>query len=118
MEASILGRSTCRGKDHFVSLSFSFPCPFTDFSTLRVNKEASQVELSLRKSASVKKAQLSLDDVSAGQVVKGVVSRVEAYGAFIRLDGSNISGLCHKSNVSPSLLPLLYRELTFGTIGD
>lgn len=74
--------------------------PLPSLTGPRVNKETCQVELSLRKSATTKKAQLVLADIAAGQVVKGVVSRVEAYGAFIRIDGSNLSGLCHKSNVT------------------
>lgn len=112
METSILGRSARRRKDHFVSPLLN-TIPVLRLTSLQrsVNKESSQVELSLRKSASVKKAQLSLDDVSAGQVVKGVVSRVEAYGAFIRLDGSNISGLCHKSNVSLPSSSSIYSTL-------
>ncbi|GAA5868775.1 hypothetical protein JCM3774_003888 [Rhodotorula dairenensis] len=73
---------------------------------LAVNKVSSQVEMSLRKSAVVKKdaaAPLpSLADagLEKGQIVRGVVKRIEDYGAFIRLDGLNVQGLCHKSKVT------------------
>lgn len=62
--------------------------------------------MSLRKSAVVKKdaaAPLpSLADagLEKGQIVRGVVKRIEDYGAFIRLDGLNVQGLCHKSKVT------------------
>lgn len=71
-----------------------------------VDKVTSQVEMSLRKGGVVKKdAQLDLPslaeaNLSVGQVVRGVVKRVEDFGAFIRLDGLNVQGLCHKSKVS------------------
>lgn len=71
-----------------------------------VDKVTSQVELSLRKGGVVKKdAQPDLPsladaDLSVGQVVRGVVKRVEDFGAFIRLDGLNVQGLCHKSKVT------------------
>lgn len=55
--------------------------------------------MSLRKNAEVKHASLEFSDLVKGQVIKGIVKRVEAYGAFIRIDGSSFSGLCHKSKV-------------------
>lgn len=64
-----------------------------------VDKLQNLVELSLRKNAAVKESSIEYSDLAKGQVIKGVVKRVEAYGAFIRIDGSNISGLCHKSKV-------------------
>ncbi|GAA5925984.1 hypothetical protein JCM3775_005168 [Rhodotorula graminis] len=73
---------------------------------LSVDKVTSQVELSLRKGGVVKKdAQPDLPsladaNLSVGQVVRGVVKRVEDFGAFIRLDGLNVQGLCHKSKVT------------------
>lgn len=68
-----------------------------------MNKISNQVEMSLKKSASVQPAQKAVPTFVAGQVVNGTVTRVETYGAFIRLEGSNVSGLCHKSNVRSHL---------------
>ena len=44
-------------------------------------------------------AKLSLSDLSEGQKVEGRVKRVEDYGLFVEIEGSKISGLCHKSEV-------------------
>jgi rRNA biogenesis protein RRP5 len=58
------------------------------------------------KSATTKKvAQLGLSDFAEGQTVVAIVKKVEEYGIFLRIDGSNVSGLCHKSEVSSA--PLL-----------
>jgi rRNA biogenesis protein RRP5 len=62
--------------------------------------------MSLRKSAAVKKdaaaplPSLAESGLEKGQIVRGVVKRIEDYGAFIRLDGLNVQGLCHKSKVT------------------
>jgi rRNA biogenesis protein RRP5 len=50
-------------------------------------------------------AQLGLSDFAEGQTVVAIVKKVEEYGIFLRIDGSNVSGLCHKSEVSSA--PLL-----------
>ncbi|GAA5986306.1 hypothetical protein JCM10908_003698 [Rhodotorula pacifica] len=73
---------------------------------LAVDKVSSQVEMSLRKSTFVKKdaaaplPSLADSGLEKGQVVRGVVKRIEDYGAFIRLDGLNVQGLCHKTKVT------------------
>lgn len=72
----------------------------SDYDLNRVDKVQGQVEMSLRKNAEVKASTLDFGDLEKGKVVKGVVKRVEAYGAFIRIEGSSINGLCHKTKVS------------------
>ncbi|GAA5941768.1 Rrp5p [Sporobolomyces koalae] len=72
---------------------------------LNVDKVTSQVEMTLRKSASVKESQASLISHAdlkekKGTVVTGVVRKIEAYGVFVRIDGSTIQGLCHKTKVT------------------
>ena len=57
-----------------------------------------RVELSLRSTAP--KAMIGLEDLKEGQTVTGRVKRVEAYGAFISLAGSGLTGLCHISEVA------------------
>lgn len=81
-----------------------------------VDKVQNLVELSLRKNAAVKEASIEYSDLAKGQVIRGVVKRVEAYGAFIRIEGSNISGLCHKSKVR-SRLRRRRAVLTFSLAG-
>ncbi|RPD57053.1 U3 snoRNP-associated protein Rrp5 [Lentinus tigrinus ALCF2SS1-6] len=69
---------------------------------LSVNPEKKQIELSFR-SGDLKRdnrSQLTLSDLSEGQKVDGRVKRVEDYGIFIEVEGSKISGLCHKSELS------------------
>jgi rRNA biogenesis protein RRP5 len=43
---------------------------------------------------------LALSDLQEGQKVHGRVKRIEQYGVFIEIEGSKISGLCHKSEAS------------------
>jgi rRNA biogenesis protein RRP5 len=64
-----------------------------------VNEEKNLVEMSLRTNAEPKTVSFTLGDLQDGQIVDGVVKRLEKYGIFIRIAGSNISGLCHKSEV-------------------
>ncbi|BGP24084.1 U3 snoRNP-associated protein Rrp5 [Rhodotorula toruloides] len=73
---------------------------------LSVDKVSSQIEMSFRSSAVVKKdaaapTSVSLADasLSKGQVVRGTIKRVQDYGVFIRLDESGAEGLCHKSKI-------------------
>lgn len=43
---------------------------------------------------------VGLGDLQEGQTVSGRVRRVEAYGIFITLVGSGVTGLCHISEVA------------------
>ncbi|ODO00747.1 rRNA biogenesis protein RRP5 [Cryptococcus wingfieldii CBS 7118] len=68
-----------------------------------INSNTNSIELSLRKSptrAAKKTALLSLSDFTEGQKVVASVKKVEAYGMFLKIDGSNVSGLCHKSEIT------------------
>lgn len=47
---------------------------------------------------------LSAGDLQIGQKIDGVVKRIENYGLFIQIDGSKLSGLCHKSQVCAFLV--------------
>lgn len=57
-----------------------------------------RIELSLR--SSTPKAMVGLEDLREGQTVSGRVRRVEAYGVFISLAESGVTGLCHISEVA------------------
>jgi len=66
-----------------------------------VDADSKKVGLSLKPSAVGGNAEgKGIDEIWEGDQVNGVVSRVEDYGLFIRLDGYSLSGLCHKSEVS------------------
>ncbi|EJT49659.1 rRNA processing-related protein [Trichosporon asahii var. asahii CBS 2479] len=43
---------------------------------------------------------LTLADFKEGQKVEATVKRVESFGLFLRIDGSDVSGLCHRSEIS------------------
>jgi rRNA biogenesis protein RRP5 len=42
----------------------------------------------------------SFEDLSVGQKVNGTVKKIAEYGLFINVNGTKVSGLCHKSEVS------------------
>jgi hypothetical protein len=68
------------------------------FSVDTINKK---VELSFRSGNLSKstRSTLSLSDFQEGQKIKGRIKRIEDYGLFIEIEGSKVSGLCHKSEV-------------------
>ena len=43
---------------------------------------------------------LRFEELAAGLVLSGEVRNVHEYGVFVRLEGSRIDALCHKSEVS------------------
>jgi rRNA biogenesis protein RRP5 len=61
-----------------------------------------RVDLSLRPSVVVGKHlhQLAFEDVEEGMKLKGAVVRVEPFGVFVKLQGSDLTGMCHVSEVS------------------
>ncbi|KAL0071786.1 rRNA biogenesis protein rrp5 [Marasmius tenuissimus] len=69
---------------------------------LSFDPETKKVEMTFR-SGDLNKPRttnLTLSDIKAGQVIEGTVKRVEEYGMFIQIEGSKLSGLCHKSELS------------------
>ena len=70
---------------------------------LSVDTAVGQVEMSLKSSVVDEDYTplLSYKDISEGQVVTGKVRKVEEFGAFILVDNSsNVSGLCHRSQMA------------------
>ncbi|KIM88562.1 hypothetical protein PILCRDRAFT_813517 [Piloderma croceum F 1598] len=69
---------------------------------LSVDREQKKVEMTFRSGdlERGKSSSLSLADLHEGQKVDGRIKRVEAYGLFIEIEGSKLSGLCHKSELS------------------
>ncbi|CAG8413254.1 unnamed protein product [Penicillium salamii] len=68
-----------------------------------VDAEQGKLQMSLKESVLDPnfKALLTLKDFKVGQIVTGKVRKVEEFGAFIVVDGSsNISGLCHRSEMA------------------
>ncbi|ORX93442.1 nucleic acid-binding protein [Basidiobolus meristosporus CBS 931.73] len=83
---------------------------------LAVDPTAKRVELSLKKSQIDPNVAplLTLADIQEGEKIKGFVKRIESYGIFIRIDDSNISGLCHISEVSDTKVEDLNKLYSVG----
>lgn len=59
------------------------------------------VDLDMRESVIVdSREKLDFASVKIGEKYKGIVTRIEDYGVFVRLENSNLSGLVHKSECS------------------
>jgi len=68
-----------------------------------VDSAKNHVQMSLKASVIDKDyvAPLGFHDLKTGQIVTGKVRKVEDYGVFIVIDGSNnLSGLCHQSQMA------------------
>ncbi|KAF9977457.1 rRNA biogenesis protein rrp5 [Actinomortierella ambigua] len=83
---------------------------------LSVNEARNQIELTLKASQidpSVKPL-MTLADFQKGQKVKGSIKAVKPIGVFIKIDGSNVSGLCHISEISENHVPDVSKLYTVG----
>ncbi|KAM0253366.1 hypothetical protein ACHAQJ_007259 [Trichoderma viride] len=75
-----------------------------------------QLELNLKSSVADEDytPPLGYNDIKEGQIVTGVVRKVEEFGAFIVVDNSaNVSGLCHRSQMADNTVKdatKLYKE--------
>ncbi|KAL9265746.1 rRNA biogenesis protein RRP5-like protein [Drosera capensis] len=70
---------------------------------LSVDPSSKRVEVTLKTSDNTGRVQSEIVDLSSihvGDVMSGTIKRVEPYGLFIRLDDTNIVGLCHVSELS------------------
>lgn len=65
-------------------------------------ENSGKVELSLKKSrlAPSKPSATQWGDYRVGDKVRGHIRATADYGVFVQIDGTNISGLCHKSELS------------------
>ncbi|KAF8913041.1 hypothetical protein CPB84DRAFT_1760205 [Gymnopilus junonius] len=70
---------------------------------LSVDAANKKIEMSFRSSEALRRpssSSLTLSDLEEGQKVDGRVKKIEDYGLFIQIEGSKLSGLCHKSQLS------------------
>ncbi|KAJ3575984.1 hypothetical protein NP233_g748 [Leucocoprinus birnbaumii] len=72
---------------------------------LSVDTENKKVELTFRSGnlaarKNEAQAKRSPSDLYEGEKIDGLVKRVEDYGLFIQIEGTKLSGLCHKSELS------------------
>ncbi|CAH0480696.1 unnamed protein product [Peronospora belbahrii] len=68
----------------------------------RVTKKSDRgLELSLKTSVvSEDVSMLKWNDLKEGLTIKGTITKVQAYGVFVRIEKSTISGLCHISEIA------------------
>nr|ODN95502.1 rRNA biogenesis protein RRP5 [Cryptococcus depauperatus CBS 7855] len=88
---------------------------------LSINPTSNSIEVTLRKTPSrqpKKIASLTLADFAEGQKVVASVRKIEAYGMFLRIDGSDVSGLCHKSEITDNKKADVGQALKGFRIGD
>jgi rRNA biogenesis protein RRP5 len=70
---------------------------------IAVDYPLGHIQMSLRPSAisgKIPEKQSGLGDFTKGQIVTGKIKKVAEYGVFVSIDGSNVSGLCHKSQIA------------------
>lgn len=58
----------------------------------------------------------AIKDLKVGKIVEGKVSSIQKFGIFIRLSDSNISGLCHISNVADTPVSDLSKHYKVGDL--
>mmetsp|Transcript_14359 Transcript_14359/g.28962 ORF Transcript_14359/g.28962 Transcript_14359/m.28962 type:complete len:652 (-) Transcript_14359:181-2136(-) len=63
------------------------------------------VDLDMRESTLLEdQDKITFEDIKIGQKYKGIVTRVENYGVFVRLENSEMSGLAHLSECSDNYI--------------
>ncbi|ODQ65143.1 nucleic acid-binding protein [Nadsonia fulvescens var. elongata DSM 6958] len=70
-----------------------------------VDQKTGKIDLTLKDSSVSGTATnvLQFSDLNVGDIVDGMVKRVEEYGVFIKIDHTaNVSGLCHRSEIAES----------------
>jgi rRNA biogenesis protein RRP5 len=75
-----------------------------------VDTEGKKVEMSFRSGDLTRPGSLKEADLTSGQVVSGIIKRIEDYGLFIQIEGTKLTGLCHKSEVSNLLILSIYTD--------
>jgi rRNA biogenesis protein RRP5 len=87
---------------------------------LTVDAKKEQVEMSLKKKTSKSKDKKSagLADFKVDQKVDTVVRKVEDYGIFLKIDGTEVSGLCHRSEVADDKKADVVQALKSFRVGD
>jgi len=65
---------------------------------------ANLFDVDLRESAIGQDTKVTYDKLKVGDKYMGTITRIEEYGAFVRLEGSDVSGLVHKSECSENFI--------------
>lgn len=72
-------------------------------------KTVTMVDIDMRESILLSATnRLTIEDILLNSKYTGIITRVESYGVFVRIDNSNVSGLAHVSECSDSFIKNIY----------
>lgn len=74
-----------------------------DAVVMEVNVQQSKVELSMTGDTQESTSQLTVSQLSVGDVVSAIVKRRELFGLFVRIENSKVDALVHKTEISDGL---------------
>ena len=81
---------------------------------LDIDNKKSQISMSLKRTVVLAKKRVLFTDVAIDQIVRGTVKSVQSFGVFVRLRNSDLSGLCHISEVSEEFVKDLAKQYSVG----
>ena len=79
-----------------------------------IDTKKEQMSMSLKRSVVLAKKRVLFNDVDVGQIIRGSVKSVQSFGVFVRLRNSDLSGLCHISEVSDEFVKDLAKHYAVG----
>ena len=78
-------------------------------NTKKGNKVVTMVDMDLRESVLLASGdRVTMDDIQENSKYTGVITRVESYGVFVRIDNSDVSGLAHVSECSDNYIKNIF----------
>ena len=81
-----------------------------------IDTKKEQISMSLKRSVVLAKKRVLFSDVEVGQIIRGAVKSVQSFGVFVRLRNSELSGLCHISEVSDEFVKDLAKHYAVGDV--
>ena len=68
---------------------------------VKIGKGGTTIDLDMRESSILESQdKLTFEEIKEGEKYKGIITRIERYGVFVRLENSQVSGLAHISECS------------------
>lgn len=78
--------------------------------SIKKGKKKTTIDLDMRESVLMDDDdKLKFEDVNVGEKYKGTVTRIAEFGVFVRIENSDVSGLCHTSECSDKYVKKLDR---------
>eukprot|EP00658_Telonema_sp_P-2_P005377 TRINITY_DN12009_c0_g1_i7.p1 TRINITY_DN12009_c0_g1~~TRINITY_DN12009_c0_g1_i7.p1 ORF type:complete len:1771 (-),score=448.79 TRINITY_DN12009_c0_g1_i7:212-5524(-) len=80
-----------------------------------VDSVSGRIDMSLKQSVvDPSHESITFQDLSPGMLLRGSVKKVQDFGVFVNIDESNLSGLCHMSEVSEKFVKDIYKAYNVG----